>query len=475
MPLTKRKTKMGKLNINLFVGIGLSFAIGLLSTNLTADEDKYLLEPESIPTKAELQYESDIQAIQAYLGADSAIGRISREEAEARLLNDPGVISLANEAINTKATVKAPASTVIELNVKDPNWDAGVRTYQTNGDIFGLLALDAPNVSQAYGAGGFLWNDYGYITQAGVWGSTAAPNSMGVLAENTTSQGTQGVALHARAVHASLSEDDPFNHAVVLENSANDWPAVLALYMSGENQSAINDFDNFITFIARNDAFSSDVAIGSIDGNGSGGVRFNTSGADIAEYLERADHSESIESGDIVGVVGGKITKELSQAHNIHVISSGAAVTGNAPGQAREDTTNYEQVAFIGQAPVKVTGAVATGDFIIASGKHDGTGIAVSPRDMTPENYRLMVGRAWESADDTGLKLINTAVGLGPNDTYAFMAEQQQIISDQNLRITALENRLSDKLAQLEHLSTTLESLTQKVAYIHSLQMTASK
>ena len=210
-----------------------------------------------------------------------------------------------------------------------------------------------------------------------------------------------------------------------------------------------------------------------MEANGSGGIVLDTSGADIAEYLEKADHTETIKSGDIVGIVDGKVTKDLTNAHNVQVISSGAAVAGNSPGQDHEATKNYELVAFIGQSPVKVVGAVKAGDFIVASGKNDGTGVAVSPLRMTPDNYRLMVGRAWESSEDTGLKLINTAVGLGPNDTYAYMAEQQQIIKDQNLRITALESQLSAKLAKLEQLTESLESLTQKVAYIQSMQMTA--
>lgn len=174
-------------------------------------------------------------------------------------------------------------------------------------------------------------------------------------------------------------------------------------------------------------------------------------------------------------MVGGKVTKDTTQAYSIHVVSSGAAVAGNSPGHGHKDTENHELVAFIGQAPVKVAGVVKAADFIVASGRGDGLGVAVSPRDMTPENYRLMVGRAWESSDNTGIKLINTAVGLGPNDAYALMAEQQKIIGDQNRRISALEHRLADKLAQIEQLSKTFEKLTRRVAYIESFQMTASK
>lgn len=465
---------MKKISNKLVLGAGLSLTIGLLSTGLTTAEDKYLLEPESMPTNEEVQYESDLQAVQAHLGTESSNGRISRDKAEAVVLDDPGLISWATEAMETKATLKASASTVVQIN-KAASWEAALRAYHTNGNIFGLISVEEQLQSRAYGVGGFLWHDFGYATQAGVLAETNAANSVGVLARNTSGQFTQGVALHAQASRESSTEIDPQNHAVILENTADNWPAVLALYMSGEIQSETTGWDNFITFIVRNNSNDGDVAIGSIEANGAGGVQLNTSGADIAEYLERADHSEIIESGDVVGVVDGKVTKETTRAYGIHVISSGPAVAGNSPGEGRGAQENHELIAFIGQAPVKVTGVVKAGDFIVASGSNDGFGIAVSPRDMTPDNYRLMVGRAWESSDDTRVKLINTAVGLGPNDTYAFMAEQQQIISDQNRRITTLEHRLSDKLAQLEQLSKTFESLTQRVAYIESFQMTASK
>lgn len=223
-----------------------------------------------MPTKEELQYESDIRAVQAYLGAESSTGRISRDEAETRILDDPGLITLANESMKTKATVKAPASTILQLN-QASSWTAALRSLHTNYNLYGLLAVDSPIQDKAYGVGGFLWHDYGYATQAGVVGKTNAANSVGVIAYNTSNQNTQGVALHARATHLSTLDNDPKNHAVILENTASNWPSILALYMSGEIQSETTSFDNFITFLARNDANNGDVALGAIEGNSSGG------------------------------------------------------------------------------------------------------------------------------------------------------------------------------------------------------------
>ena len=65
--------------------------------------------------------------------------------------------------------------------------------------------------------------------------------------------------------------------------------------------------------------------------NGSSGVVYNTTGADYAEYLPRLDPEEEIDAGDIVGVFGGKVTKQTRGAHQVMVISSAPAVLGNMP------------------------------------------------------------------------------------------------------------------------------------------------
>jgi len=72
----------------------------------------------------------------------------------------------------------------------------------------------------------------------------------------------------------------------------------------------------------------------------------------------------------------------------------------------------YVEIAFLGQVPVRVKGKVRAGDVIIPSGKNDGIGIAVSPKDISPGQYNQIVGTAWECSNNVGIKTINTAVGL---------------------------------------------------------------
>jgi len=149
---------------------------------------------------------------------------------------------------------------------------------------------------------------------------------------------------------------------------------------------------------------------GSITGNGTGGVAYNTGGSDFAEWLLKLKVEEEIEAGDIVGVINGMITRETGKADYVQVVSTAPGWVGNCPGEDKEPL--YEKVAFLGQAPVKVNGMVRAGDYIVPSGHNDGTGMAVSPADLTPEQAAQIVGVAREQSSVEGLKTVNTVVGV---------------------------------------------------------------
>ena len=106
-----------------------------------------------------------------------------------------------------------------------------------------------------------------------------------------------------------------------------------------------------------------------------------------------------------------------------------------------------ERIAFVGQAPVKVRGPVRAGDYILPSGKEDGSGIAVAPSRLSGDDLGRVVGRAWESSDAPGLKRINAVVGLASSapDAGALterVETQQRTFDDLLLRIAALTERL---------------------------------
>jgi acetyltransferase-like isoleucine patch superfamily enzyme len=165
------------------------------------------------------------------------------------------------------------------------------------------------------------------------------------------------------------------------------------------------------------------------------GVTYASGSADYAEWLERLVPAERISASDIVGVYGGKVSKNTSFANQFMVISTKPAILGNVPGDG--NTQNYEKVAFMGQIPVKVRGSVLVGDYILPSGLNDGYGIAVAPDKIKPSQYREIVGVAWSgSIINNGEALINMAIGLNNND-IARLAEQQEA------KIIAMEKKMA--------------------------------
>ena len=131
-------------------------------------------------------------------------------------------------------------------------------------------------------------------------------------------------------------------------------------------------------------------------------------------------------------------------------VSTGPVVLGNDPG--KDARGGYEKVAFIGQVMSRVRGAVQAGDFIIASGLDDGTGVAVSPERITSEQFKQAVGQAWEKSVDPGVKSVRIAVGLIQRDpTVSRLLESNR---DQTARIAAMEARLNAFEARMQSKTT---------------------
>lgn len=155
------------------------------------------------------------------------------------------------------------------------------------------------------------------------------------------------------------------------------------------------------------------------------GVAYESGAGDYAEWLLRADANEAILPGDIVGVIGGKISKNYIHAEKFMVVSSAPIVLGNMP-ENKEEELNAEKVAFMGQVPVKVQGKVAIGDYIVPSGEGNGIAIAVHPKNMLAKDYKRIIGVAWEESKPGELvSMINTAVGINNNDMANVIEEMQ--------------------------------------------------
>ena len=166
-------------------------------------------------------------------------------------------------------------------------------------------------------------------------------------------------------------------------------------------------------------------AVVTVDWENKVGVLFESGSGDYAEWLQKYRSNESFSYGDIVGVKAGMISKNLPNPDQYMVVSQAPIVLGNMPPQGQE--ANFEKVAFIGQVPVKVRGAVSMGDYILASELNDGFGYAVHPDKMNLDQYERIVGIAWsESANAQGVSMINVAIGINTNDTVKQLQKQQE-------------------------------------------------
>lgn len=281
-----------------------------------------------------------------------------------------------------------------------------------------------------------------------VWGDTTDASSttgMGFVPTDST--------LFVRGSTNSNSNRAAFtSHVATLENASTEAGAkILALSFSNTEDELSSD-DKFITFMRGNQV------VGSIEGNNGKGVRYVTSGADYAEYLEKLDKKETFKRGDIVAVVNGKITKKTTTYQQLMVLSSAAAIAGNMPQGSKEDV---ELVAFFGQVPTYVIGPVNKGDYILPDNRHQGAGVAVSPDQLTIEDRSRIVGRAWESSQENGLKKITVAVGFafGVTTLHDELAQVQRldekldnVVAEQDRVLSEYEHKLNSQSAEIDAL-----------------------
>ncbi|NDC83414.1 hypothetical protein EB093_07130 [bacterium] len=249
------------------------------------------------------------------------------------------------------------------------------------------------------------------------------------------------------------------NHVAAIESTAGSNGDCLGIQFSTSN--AIGNTHHFITFYGSDNTNY----LGAIQGNTGGtGVRFLSRGADYAEYLEKAIPTESIQIGDVVGVINGKVSLDTSKAQVVMARSYAATVAGNQPNVKMMD--RFELIAFFGQVKVKVVGGVRSGDYLIASGRNDGTAVAVSPDALGADQVSKIVGTAWESSDDQSVKLIHTAVGFGFStaDKFTELAAISQIKSDLDrakLDRRDMIDRIDSKLSAQDK---EIEELIQKIS-----------
>jgi hypothetical protein len=245
-----------------------------------------------------------------------------------------------------------------------------------------------------------------------------------------------------------------------IENNTVNTPSEI-LQLSFNNISFPASNDKFITF---RDA---SVEIGAIRGSGINsapqlsrhslrknevlsfiqrpGVYFESSGADYAEYIPKKNGSEKITAGDIVGVSEGLSSLNTSKADRCMIVSMKPVVVGNSPGA---DVSGYALVSFIGQVYVNVVGPVKSGEYIIPSGRNDGTGMAISSNQISNSNFQSVVGQAWETSEQTEKRLVKVGITAFtiPNANYKENTDRLKIAESQIIALKEQLKKLEDKI-----------------------------
>lgn len=293
----------------------------------------------------------------------------------------------------------------------------------------GQFSFAAGNKAQALHNGAFVWSD-----AAGPVFASTDDNQYLIRAVNGVGIGTNTPTAALHVVKNINSTSTPATNVVTIENN-NTFNGGDVLALKTDFTGNPDSGSNYITFFKG----GTDTSLGSIEGNGAGGVAFDGPGNDYAEWLPLADVRETIQPGDIVAVNAGRVTKDTRIGTQWMVVSSSPIVTGNDPGEL--ERPHHALIAFIGQVQIRTRGVVHAGDFIVPSGSNDGTGVAISADALSPDQTSRVVGQAWDSSTDTGIKTIRAVVGLARFDpNIGRFAEQEQA---QAARIAQLENRLT--------------------------------
>lgn len=228
--------------------------------------------------------------------------------------------------------------------------------------------------------------------------------------------------------------------------------AILAESVSGWRDNTVLD-DIYLTNLAASwigiDLLGAAVSgfteiINLVDSFNKIGVAYESGNGDYAEWLERENVEERLSPGDVVGIRGGKISKDINGAEQVMVVSHKPVVRGNMPQAEKRPFGN--DVAFMGQVPVKVMGSVASGDYIVAKGTIKGYGIAVHPKNMTPEDFTVVVGRSWKNAPLPGPKMVNAVIGVKSGDWANDVKKIELVQTQTENRLTSLESLLRDRV-----------------------------
>lgn len=385
-------------------------------------------------------------------------------------IDNVGLTLISNNS--TRMTIDASGNTTI----------AGGNTTINGG---GTLSLNVGNTTVNENGNEFVINGSGSGYAANI-----NTSSLVGLEVHCTSQGGTGLNSNTHFVDffdgsqpnprgsiqgQNLAEffADPINITNLAVNTANIIVAAAEIAAGIASAATVIGVPEGVGFAAQAVGIAVQIAnyatVTAIQTTTSLGISYSSSSGDYAEYLKRSKLEDKLYPGDIVGVKNGLISKNTEGAESVFSISLAPIVLGNVPPEGKE--AEYNKVGFLGQVPVKVRGAAHEGDFIIASGLNDGIGVAVSSENITPEQFTMVIGRAWTSSEWAGIKYIKVAVGLNAKAMSEIMSRQQKQINTLNTEVSELRKTnleaasLKTRLEKLEQYISNPATITKQTIY----------
>lgn len=237
------------------------------------------------------------------------------------------------------------------------------------------------------------------------------------------------------------------DHIALFENTGGGNSDGVAIRINNSNLTSENRFMTFFGSgshtAGRIESFNAPTSLSNMNH----GVVYGSRGADYAEWLEKEDPYQTFKVGEVVGVRGGKISRNTDDADHVLTISMAPIVLGNMPDEDRKQ--DFEKVGFMGQVPALVKGKVAIGDYIVASGDHDGLAKAIPPNKISLNELPNVIGKSWTASATSETSLINVSVGLKSNEWVKVLESQESRINELESKLKAFED-LSDTMKRLE-------------------------
>lgn len=271
----------------------------------------------------------------------------------------------------------------------------GAKITGENGDADGVLNVWNTAV------GGFrqtaIYGQSEATYGIGVYGKAKERFGAGVFGESESQDGTDVVGINFSGGTAGAFTGDKSGfatnidaHVFTIKNVGYPSPDVLALQASRVDNPNIGI--NYVTFFDENSA------IAAIEGNGSGGVTYKTSGADFAEMLPA---QEDVEPTDVLVIdADGRLARstESYQLTVVGVHSSAPGFIGGGTTEEDEPSNGDVPLAVVGVVPVKVSaenGAIQPGDLLVTS---DIPGHAMAAGADPPQG--TVIGKALEGLEN---------------------------------------------------------------------------